>query len=175
MSDVPGPPAVERRRFPRRWRRARRALIGLLILLVLGVAGHLAFWRIGPPLLSRITPSPAHVGDTVTLEGQGFDTTLEGNIVYFGDYTGRLMRAGRTTLAVEVPDIGVAAGAQQPVKVKVEVDEDKVSNALDLVVLPSLDPEPGTEPFTEEEEDDPPLASPSPGYASPRASPPDGR
>jgi hypothetical protein len=176
MSDVPGPPAVERRRFPRRWRRARRALIGLLALLVLGAVGHLAFWRIGPPLLSRITPSPTHVGDTVTLEGQGFDTTLEGNIVYFGDYTGRLMRAGRTTLAVEVPDIDFSSGAQQVVKVKVEVDEDKVSNTLDLVVLPSLDPEPGTGPFTEEaeeeeEEDDPPLASPSPGDATPSPSP----
>jgi hypothetical protein len=60
--------------------------------------------------------------------------------------------------------------------VKVEVDEDKVSNTLDLVVLPSLDPEPGTGPFTEEaeeeeEEDDPPLASPSPGDATPSPSP----
>jgi hypothetical protein len=143
-----------------------------LILLVLGAVGHLAFWRIGPPLLSRITPSPAHVGDTVTLEGQGFDTTLEGNVVFFGDYTGRLIRAGRTSLAVEVPDIGIAAGAQQVVKVKVEVDEDKVSNVLDLVLLPSLDPEPGTDILTEEEDDEPPLSSPNPGYASPRASPP---
>jgi hypothetical protein len=172
---APAPPAVERRRFPRRWRRARRALIGLLILLVLGAVGHLAFWRIGPPLLSRITPSPAHVGDTVTLEGQGFDTTLEGNVVFFGDYTGRLVRAGRTTLLVEVPDVAVAAGGQRLLPVKVEVDEDKVSNALDLVVLPSLDPEPGADVLTEEEEDEPPLASPNPGYASPRASPPNRR
>jgi hypothetical protein len=42
------------------------------------------------------------------------------------------------------------------VKVKVEVDEDKVSNALDLVVLPSLDPEPGSDVLTEEEEEDEP-------------------
>jgi hypothetical protein len=162
MSEVNSPPAVERRRFPRRWRRARRALLGLLALVVLGVAGHLAFWRIGPPLLSRISPSPAHVGDTVTLDGQGFDTTLEGNVVYFGDYSGRLIRAGRTTLEVEVPDIAVPAGGQKGVKVKVEVDEEKVSNALDLVVLPSLDPEPGTDVLTEEEEDEPPLARPHP-------------
>jgi hypothetical protein len=86
------------------------------------------------------------------------------------------MRAGRTTLAVEVPDIDFSSGAQQVVKVKVEVDEDKVSNTLDLVVLPSLDPEPGTGPFTEEEaeeeeEDDPPSARPNAGDAIPSPSP----
>ncbi|HVR70918.1 MAG TPA: IPT/TIG domain-containing protein [Vicinamibacteria bacterium] len=172
MSEVQGPPAVDRRRFPRRWRRARRALAGLLVLAVLGIVGHLAFWRIGPPLLSRISPSPAHVGDTVTLDGQGFDTALEGNVVYFGDYTGRLMRAERTTLVVEVPDIGVPAGGEQGVKVKVQVDEDKLSNALDLVVLPSLDPEPGTEVLTEDEEAGPLLDGPNPGYASPSPSSP---
>jgi hypothetical protein len=161
MNEPPGPPAVERRRFPRRWRRARKALFGLLAILGLGVAGYVSFWRIGPPLLARISPSPAHVGDTVTLDGQGFDPTLEGNVVYFGDYSGRMVRAGRTRLEVEVPEVGVAPGREVRLPVKVEVNERKVSNALELVVLPSREPEPGTgAPEEDEEEDEPPPSPP---------------
>jgi hypothetical protein len=171
MSDITGPPLVERRRYPRRWRRGMHAMLGLVALILLSVGGYVAFWRIGPPQLARVTPTPVHVGEILTLDGQGFDPSLEGNIVYFGDYSGRVLRADRTLLQVEVPDIGVAEGTQAPVLVKVEVDESKVSNALELVVLPALHPEPGTGPLTEDEEEEPPLASPNPGYASPRPSP----
>jgi len=154
MSDAPAAPTVDRRRFPRRWRRGRRAVLGLLVIGALALAGNLALNHIRPPQLSGISPSPAHVGDTVTLTGRGFDTTLEGNVVYFGDYSGRLILARRTRLEVEVPDMGVVAGRQERVPVKVQVDEDKVSNALELVVLPSREPEPGTEPLPEEEEEE---------------------
>lgn len=171
MSEVPSPPPVERRHYPRRWRRGRRAVIGLLVLLALGVIGNLALRRIGPPMLSRIYPTTAHVGDTIVLEGQGFDGTLEGNVVYFGDYSGRVAKASSDHLEVEVPDIGVAVGAEQRVPVKVEVDTDKVTNAMELVVLPSTDPEPGTESPGDEEEEEFPSTRPNPGNASPRASP----
>jgi hypothetical protein len=162
MSEAPPLPPVERRKFPRRWRRGRKALIGLLILLALGGAGYAAFWRAGPPQLARISPSTAHVGQTILLEGQGFDTTLEGNVVYFGDYSGRLARAGRLRLEVEVPDVGVPAGSQRRLPVKVEVNESRVSNALELVVLPSLDPEPGTNIPEDEEEDEEEEEAPTP-------------
>ena len=171
MSDAPGPPPVERRRYPRRWRRGRRAVIGLLVLLALGAIGNIALRRSGPPILSRVSPATAHIGDTIVLEGQGFDGKLEGNVVYFGDYSGRVVKAGSSHLEVEVPDIGVAVGTQELVPVKIEVGENRMTNAMDLVVLPSTDPEPGTEPLTEEEEEEPPLASPNPGYASPSPSP----
>lgn len=172
MSDAPPTPPVERRRFPRRWRRGVRAVLGLLVIAALALAGNLALNRIRPPQLSGISPSPAHVGDTLTLTGRGFDTTLEGNVVYFGDYSGRLIDARRTRLEVEVPDIGVVVGREERVPVKVQVDEDKISNALELVVLPSRVPEPGTEPLTEEDKKTPLLSVPNPGVASPRASPP---
>ena len=171
MSETQPPPAVERRHYPRRWRRGRRAVIGLLVLLVLGVIGNLALRRIGPPLLSRLSPTTVHIGDTVVLEGQGFDSTLEGNVVYFGDYSGRVLKAVHDLLEVEVPDVGVAVGAEQRLPVKVEVDEQKVTNSLELVILPPREEEPGTESLTEEEEEVPPLASPNPGYASPQATP----
>ena len=174
MSDAPSLPPVERRRFPRRWRRGRNAMIGLLALIALGLVGYFAFWRIGPPLIGRITPSPVHAGETVVIEGQGFDTTLEGNVVYFDDYSGRMLKAGRTRLEVEVPDTAVPEGEEERVQVKVEVGESQVSNAMEIVVRPPLEPEPGTEPFTaeEEEEDEGPLSSPNPGYASPSPSKP---
>jgi hypothetical protein len=177
MSEAASPPPVERRHFPRRWRRARRALIGLLALIALGIAGYVAFWRVGPPLIARVAPSAAHVGETVVLDGQGFDPTLEGNVVYFDDYSGRLMTAARTRLEVEVPDIQLGQRSQASVAVKVEVREKRVSNTLPLVVLPPLDPEPGTAgPLTEDEEEEEeqgPLASPNPSYASPKPPPGD--
>jgi hypothetical protein len=154
MSEVQSQPPVERRRFPRRWRRGRRAMFGLLAIVALGAGGYLTFWRMGPPVLSRLSPSPARVGQTVMLEGQGFDPSLEGNVVYFGDYSGRLITAGRRQLEVEVPDMGVPAGGQQTVPVKVEVQETKVSNALELVILPPLVPEPGTDVTAEDEAED---------------------
>jgi hypothetical protein len=171
MSEPPSLPPVERRRFPRRWRRGRNAMIGLVALILLAVIGYFAFWRIGPPLIGRITPSPVHVGQTVVIEGQGFDPALEDNIVLFDDYAGRMVKGGRTRIEVEVPDTGVPEGQEQRVKVKVRVGESQLSNTVEIVVRPPLEPEPGTEPLTEEEEDVPPLASPNPGYASPRASP----
>ena len=165
MSDAPSLPPVERRRFPRRWRRGRNAMIGLLVLMGLGVAGYFAFWRIGPPLIGRITPSTVHVGETVVIEGQGFATTLEGNIVYFDDYTGRVLQAGPTRLEVEVPDTAMAEDEEERVHVKVEVGENQVSNAVEIVVRPPLEPEPGTDALTEEEEEEGPLASPNPDDA----------
>lgn len=178
MSEAASPPQqVERRHFPRRWRRARRALIGLVAVIVMGAIGYVAFWRAGPPLIARVSPSTAHAGETVVLDGQGFATTLEGNVVYFDDYSGRVVTAARTRLEVEVPDVQLGLRSQASVAVKVQVNEKRVSNALPLVVLPPLDPEPGTAgPLTEEEEEEEeeeegPLASPNPGYASPRASP----
>jgi IPT/TIG domain-containing protein len=176
MSDASAaPPPVERRRFPRRWRRGRRAALGLLAIVALALAGNLALDRIRPPEISGLSPSPARIGDTITVTGQGFDSTLEGNVVYFGDYSGRLIQARRRRLEVEVPDIGLVAGEEKRVPVKVQVDEDKVSNVVELVVQPPLVPEPGTEPLTQEEAETPPLAVPNPGVASPRASPPPAR
>ena len=171
MSEPPSLPPVERRRFPRRWRRGRNAMLGLVALIGLGLVGYFAFWRIGPPLIGRITPSPVHVGQTVVIEGQGFDPALEDNIVLFDDYAGRMVKGGRTQIEVEVPDVGVPEGQEQRVKVKVQVGENQLSNSVEIVVRPPLEPEPGTEPLTEEEEETAPLASPNPGYASPRASP----
>jgi hypothetical protein len=170
MTEATTLPPVERRRFPRRWRRGRKAMFGLLVLIALALVGYFAFWRIGPPLIGRITPSTVHVGETVIIEGQGFDTSLEGNVVYFGDYSGRMVRAGRTELEVEVPDIGVPEGQEERVPVKVEVGESQVSSAIEIVVRPPLEPEPGTEPLTEEEAEEAPLSSPNPGYASPSPS-----
>ena len=79
-------------------------MIGLVALIALGLIGYFAFWRIGPPLIGRITPSPVHVGQTVVIEGQGFDPALEDNIVLFDDYAGRMVKGGRTQIEVEVPD-----------------------------------------------------------------------
>ena len=145
-------------------------MLGLLVLIALGLIGYFAFWRVGPPLIGRITPARVHAGDTIVIEGQGFDTALEDNVVYFGEYSGRLLKAGRTRLEVEVPDTRVPEGEEERLPVKVQVGETQLSNAMEVVVLPPREPEPGTEPLTEEEEEAGPFASPIPQYASPSPS-----
>ena len=172
MSSVANLPPVERRRFPRRWRRARRALIGILVIAGLAFLGNVALTRLAAPELFTVSPPQAHVGDTIVLAGRGFRTALEDNIVLFGDYTGRMVRASRTRLEVEVPDVGITDG-QQRVPVKVKVHEGKVTNALEIVLLPASEPEPGTGPPTADEiEEEQGSAAPRPRPSAPATQPP---
>jgi hypothetical protein len=176
MSDLPTALPVERRRFPRRWRRARRALIGILVIAGLALVDNVALTRLDAPQLFTVSPSPARVGDTVTLAGRGFRAALEDNVVFFGGYPGRTVRASRTRLDVEVPDVGITDGQQFRLPVKVQVHDGKVTNAVEVVVLPPCEPEPGTEPPTaeeiEEEQGSSARLPAAAGSPSPAASPP---
>ncbi|HEY7413389.1 MAG TPA: IPT/TIG domain-containing protein [Vicinamibacteria bacterium] len=171
MSDAPpaAPPPVERRRFPRRWRRARRALVGLLVLIALGVLGNLAFRRLGGPRIDALVPEQARIGEAVTLEGRGFGRALEDNVVLFSDMPGRTLSAATDELVVEVPDLELPPEGRLTVSVKVQLEENE-SNRASLVVLPALQPEPATGPQDAELEEPEPAPSPA-APPSPPASP----
>ena len=170
MSTPAAPPAVpptERRHFPRRWHRARRALYGLLGLMVLGAIAYLGLRKVEPPHIYLVMPSHARVGDVVILSGSAFSARPEKNLVYVGDYAARVLEASRTRLLVEVPDMALDPGERRKAPATVTVGATR-SEAVELIVEPSAEPEPGADAPVDDD------ASPSP-RPLPRATPTPGR
>jgi hypothetical protein len=112
---------------------ASTLIILLAALLFLAGGGMLGYVFLGPsgPSLAGLDPARARAGDTITLRGRGFSPTPQGNIVLFGDRTGRVIGATPSELRVEVPDFDVAEGAPQSVAVRVLVGK-RASGPVDL-------------------------------------------
>lgn len=65
------------------------------------------------PQISAFTPQSGPVGTTVTMSGNGFNTTAANNIVYFGPVKAQVSTATSTSLTVTVP----AGAGFQPITV----------------------------------------------------------
>lgn len=115
----------------------------ILLAAVLFVAGGgmlgYVFLRPSGPNLAGVDPARARAGDTITLRGQGFSPTPQGNIVLFGDRTGRVISATPVELRVEVPEITIAEDATQNVAVRVLVGK-SASGPLDLAAYREATP-----------------------------------
>lgn len=120
---------------------ASTLIILLAVLLFLAGGGMLGyvFLRQSGPSLASLDPARARAGDTITLRGQGFSPTPQGNIVLFGDHTGRVISATPSELRVEVPDLEVAEGAPQSVPVRVLVGQ-RASGPFDLAAYREVGP-----------------------------------
>jgi hypothetical protein len=164
-ADPPSVPPVERRHYPRRWRRARRALYGLLGLIVLGAIAFVGLKKVEPPQLDLVMPTHARVGEVVILSGSGFSLRPERNAVYVGDFAARVLEANRTRLLVEVPDMSLDPGERKKAPVRVAVGSTQ-TRSQDLTVEASLEPEPGAD--TPEDDDD---VAPTPRPRVPPRSP----
>jgi hypothetical protein len=132
---------------------ASTLVLVLASLLFLGGTGMLAyvFLRSSGPTLAGVDPGRVRAGDAITVKGQGFAPTPQGNIVLFGDQTGRVISATVTELRVEVPELPVADGATQNVGLRVLVGR-TASAAFDLAVYkeaPPVLPPPVQEPVEE--------------------------
>jgi hypothetical protein len=132
---------------------ASTLVLVLASLLFLGGSGMLAyvFLRSSGPTLAGVDPGRVRAGDAVTVKGQGFAPTPQGNIVLFGDQTGRVISATVTELRVEVPELPVADGATQNVGLRVLVGR-TASATFDLAVYkeaPPVFPPPAEEPVPE--------------------------
>jgi len=158
-------PPIERRHFPRRWRRARRALYGLLGVMVLGLVAYVSLRKVEPPQLDLVVPSRARVGDVVILSGSAFAHRPEDNNVYVGDYAARVLEATRSRLLIEVPDMALDPGERKTAPVRVTVGRTQ-SKALQITVDPAPELEPGTD--APEDDDD---ARPTPRPRVPTPSP----
>jgi hypothetical protein len=106
-------------------------LFGLALVLVLG--GYVGWNYMQTPTLNEISPNPARAGDTVTLRGDRFSSDLGGNIVLFGDRSGKIVRATTTLLEVQVPEVGMMLGEQVRVPVRV-FSRDRVSGPVDILI-----------------------------------------
>jgi hypothetical protein len=165
IASPPAAPPVERRHYPRRWRRARRALYGLLGLMAIGVVGYFALRNVQPPQLDLVMPTHARIGDVVILSGSAFASRPEKNSVYVGDFAARVLEATRNRLLIEVPDMSLDPGERKTASVRVMVGNLE-SKSLALTVDPSPDLEPGTDAPVDDDD-----ATPTPRPRTPSPSP----
>lgn len=141
---------------------ASTLVLVLAALLFLGGTGMLAYVLLRPmgPTLSAIEPARVRAGDAITVKGQGFAATPQGNIVLFGDQTGRVISATVSELRVEVPELPLADGVTQNVGLRVLVGR-TASAAFDLAVYKEAAPIPPP-PTEEVVADAAPAAPPEP-------------
>jgi hypothetical protein len=99
-------------------------------------------------------------GSSVTLHGGRFGASPGQNIVLFGDQTGRVVRATPTELDAVVPDLGLPAGRQARVPVRVLVDG-RASESVEVTI--GVVPPPPIPAPTPEATPPPEPASPAPG------------
>jgi len=156
--------------------RARVTLLAALLLLLAGagVLGVVLTLRPGGPALSRLEPDRARPGDSVILQGSGFDASPAANIVLVGDRTGRVVQASDTQLTVEVPDLELVPGQSSSVPVRVVVGKAATSAAslqvfLEATVLAELPPAAAGPAASGEGEEAAVPAEPAPQPATERA------
>ncbi|PYQ54267.1 MAG: hypothetical protein DMF78_06570 [Acidobacteria bacterium] len=98
-------------------------LAGGAVLLAALVAGGLWLMRSSrPPAVASITPARVGLGQSVTITGEHFAPTPQGNLVQFAGKPGRVVDASATRLQVEIPELDTPPGRDTPVPVVVVVD-----------------------------------------------------
>jgi len=98
-------------------------LAGGAVLLAALVAGGLWVMRSSrPPAVASITPARVGLGQGVTITGEHFAPTPQGNLVQFAGKPGRVVDASPTRLQVEIPELDAPPGHDTPVPVVVVVD-----------------------------------------------------
>lgn len=146
--------------------RGSAAGVGAVLLLaaVLALAAYIAWGLLLTPHLTSVAPNPAAEKTAVLLQGSRFAPYPGGNIVLFGDQTGKVLRSGPTELEVRVPELGLPPGRQARVPVRVLV-EGRVSESVEMTI--GLPPPPAPTPTPTPE----PTPSPEPSAAAPTAAP----
>ncbi len=145
-----------------------------IVLVAFLVVGCEFLDRTEPPQVTGLAPIEARPGTEVTLQGSGFASEAEDNVVMFGDRRGRVVQSGPNALRVEVPVVAFSDAAVARVAVRVIVDK-RESNSLQLDIgvaeeVAVVEPEPMPEPMLEPVPDaDPDPLVPTPNPKRPRA------
>jgi hypothetical protein len=113
---------------------ARYAVIGVVLILLLAAGGYFLMGQFRGPAIESIAPSRARTGEVVTVAGRNFSSEPSGNVVRFeGSREGRVIRASRVRLEVEVPEVPAAVGRPNRVPVTVTVGG-RSSDAFSIAV-----------------------------------------
>jgi len=80
-------------------------------------------------VISSINPDTAYAGETVTITGTDFSTTLDENLVFFGKTKAQVISSSETTLEVSVPP----GGGKELVTVDVKIAKQGALNWSNLV------------------------------------------
>jgi hypothetical protein len=155
------------RRNPRERGSAAGIVALLLLALALALGAYIAWGLLLTPHLVGVRPNPAAEKSAVVLQGSRFAPFPGGNIVLFGDQTGKVLRAGANELEVVVPELGLPEGRQARVPVRVLV-EGRVSESVELTI--GVAPAPPPPPVAEATPEATPEPSPAPEAASPEPS-----
>ncbi len=99
-----------------------------LLLLVLAGGGWIAWSHWQTPQLDSLSPARAHPGQRVTLHGTRFAPDAQ---VLVGGRPARVVKAGATSLEIELPELALAPGADQSFPVLVR-NGGRASAALPL-------------------------------------------
>ena len=94
---------------------------GAAVILLLAVGGLVAM-RGRAPAIQSIVPARVGLGQSVTITGEHFAPSRDGNVVQFGVKAGRVVQASATRLQVEIPELPAAPGHDTAVPVVVVVD-----------------------------------------------------
>jgi sugar lactone lactonase YvrE len=86
-------------------------------------------------IVDSLSPLEGYLKDVITINGSGFNTTPEFNVVAFGSYVGTVQEATSTMLKVQAPDV---SDESVIVKVAVKGSEDW-SNELEFTFKPAVD------------------------------------
>lgn len=119
----PAPGVVAPRRpAPRLTRRppARRTALVALGALAVGIAGYMAYsrWDAPAPVLLELLPPKAEPGQTIQINGSGFEAKPEDNQVLVADTPAQVIAAAPTQLSVVVPS-GLAADDKPQHRVRI--------------------------------------------------------
>ncbi len=102
---------------------------------VIAVLAALASWQIlGAVRVDRIEPARVRVGQRAVIQGRGFSTDPEANVVLFEDKRARVLAATAARLEVEVPEAVAEAGFERSVSLRVQRGS-RASEPITVLVL----------------------------------------
>lgn len=130
---VPGRARPLQRQARRTTSPARLAALLVIVAVIVAAVAYLAFQHLEAPKIETVTPSPARVGEELTIVGRNFSSDSAANAVLFGEQAADVIDARPTRLVVKVPEMPLSPGHVSTVAIRVRSGA-RESSSLDVSV-----------------------------------------